>query len=293
MNKKALNEDQKARIHQLKMDHWIGYDRAISVRDQMDALFEHPRTHRMPSLAIIGHTNNGKTMILRNFLRKHPVNEDPNAEKTELPVVYMLTPPAPDEGRLYYGLLNKLSAAGPRKEPEESKLNRLKLILTRLNTRVILLDDFFNAGSGTPSKRRTFLNALRNLSNDLEIPIIISGTPETLNTLSVDPSIANRFKPAFLPKWDESRIEEFARFIVSVEKFLCLKSPCDLLSDEALSKLLIFSEGLLGEVVAILRLIAEQAIVDGSETINESMLTKKKLEGLGWVMPSDRSRHRE
>ncbi len=54
-----------------------------------------------------------------------------------------------------------------------------------------MLDDFFNIGSSSPSRRRKFLNALRNLSIALEMPIVISGTPETLNILPVDPSIAN------------------------------------------------------------------------------------------------------
>lgn len=289
-DKSSLNEDQKSRIHLLKIDHWIGYDRAIEVRDRMEALFDHPRTQRMPSLAIIGNTNNGKTMVLRSFLKRHEVNEDPNAEKTEVPVLYMLTPPTADERRLYHGLLNLVSAAGAIREPEESKLHRLKDMLRRLNTRTILLDDFFNAGSGSPLKRRIFLNALRNLSNDLEMPLIISGTAETLNALSIDASIANRFNPVFLPKWDQSRLEEFARFIVSIEKFLYLKSGCQLLEERVLVKLLILSEGLLGEVVAILRLLAEQAIKDGSETIAERKLNKENLKKLGWVMPSDRSR---
>ncbi len=288
-----LSEEDEARIDRIKGDTWIGYDRAISIRSQMDALLRHPRTHRMPNLALIGETNNGKTMLLRNFAKRHNPPEDPNAEKTVLPVLLVETPPSPDEGRLYFAMLDRLCAAGSAREPEDSKLRRIRIILQHLETKMILLDDFFNIGAGTPTRRRKFLNALRNLSNDLQMPIVVSGTPETLNALSVDPSISNRFKPVFLPRWKESQLQEFARFVLSVEKTLLLKKPCDLMKETALNRLLIFGEGLLGEIVAILRLLAESAIRSGNESINADMLTKKNLSALGWVMPSDRSRHLE
>lgn len=289
----ALSQDDEARIDRMKGNSWIGYDRAVAIRSQMDALLRHPRTHRMPNLALIGETNNGKTMLLRNFCRHHNPPEDPNADKTVLPVLLIETPPSPDEGRLYYAILDRLCAAGSAREPEDSKLRRIKIILRHLETKMLLLDDFFNVGAGTPTRRKKFLNALRNLSNDLEMPIVVSGTPETLNVLSVDPSIANRFKPVFLPKWKESQLQEFARFVLSVEKTLLLKKPCELMNETALKRLLIFGEGLLGEIVAILRLLAESAIRSGKESIDAEMLTKKNLSALGWVMPSDRSRHLE
>lgn len=288
-----LSIADEQRIDAMKANSWIGYDRAVAVREQMDSLLRHPRTHRMPNLAVIGETNNGKTMLLKNFCKRHNPPEDPNAEKTILPVLLIQTPPAPDEGRLYYTMLDRLSIAGSPREPEDSKFRRLRIILRHLETRTLLLDDFFNVGAGTPARRKKFLNALRNLSNELEMPIVVSGTPETLNVLSTDPSIVNRFKPVFLPKWSESRMEELARFVVSVEKTLLLKKPCNLLTESALKKLCVFGEGLLGEMVTILRLLAESAIRSGKESIDESMLTKSNLKALGWVMPSDRSRHIE
>lgn len=288
-----LSQEDEDRIDRMKANSWIGYDRAVAVRGQMDALLRHPRTHRMPNLALIGDTNNGKTMLLQNFCKRHNPPDDLNAEKSILTVLMVQTPPSPDEGRLYYAILDRLCAAGSAREPEESKLRRIKLILEMLETRMLLLDDIFNIGAGTPTQRRKFLNALRNLGNDLMMPIVATGLPETLNILSVDPSISNRFKPVFLPKWGDSRGMEFARFVKSVEQTLLLKKPCNLLTPTALKMLRYFGEELLGEVVAVLRLLAEQAIRTGKESIDESMLTKKNLNALGWVMPSDRSRQIE
>lgn len=286
-----VSQEDQARIDRMKANYWIGYERAVSIRRQMEDLLRHPRTHRMPNISLIGDSNNGKSMLLKNFCKNSNPPEDPNAEKTTLPVLMIQTPPSADEGRLYFAILDRLCAAGSAREPEDAKLRRMKIILQHLETKVLVLDDFFNVASSSPSRRRKFLNALRNLSIALEMPIIISGTPETLNILSVDPSIANRFKPLFLPKWTEARMQEFARFIVSIEKTLLLKNPCHLKDADSLSKLLIFSEGLIGEVVAIMRLLAELAIRNGTETITQELLTNKNLKALGWVMPSDRTRH--
>lgn len=288
---RAISEEDQARIDRMKAAPWIGYERALHVRQQMDDLLRHPRMHRMPNMSLIGETNNGKTMLLKNFVKRHNPPEDPNAEKTTLPVLMVPTPPAPDEGRLYFTLLDRLAIAGSAREPEESKLRRLRIILTQLETRMLILDDFFNVGAGTPAQRKKFLNALRNLSNELEIPFIVAGTPETLNALSTDPSIVNRFRPEFLPKWSMERAEEFARFVLSVETTLGLKYPCQLMTEDALAALCVFGEGLLGEIVAILKLLAESAIRTGTETIDKSHLKKQNLTALGWVMPSDRARH--
>lgn len=293
MDIRELSPDDESRIYQIKGATWIGYDRAVTIRNQMDALLKHPRMHRMPNLAILGESNNGKTMLMSNFCKRHNPPEDPDAEKTILPAVMIQTPPAPDEGRLYNAILEHLSAPGSSREPEDSKLRRIKLILMHLETKILLLDDFFNIGAGTKNQRAKFLNALRNLSIELQMPIIISGTPQTLNILSSDPSLSNRFKPHFLPRWKETQLQDFARFVLSIEKTLQLKKPCNLMTERSLVSLLAFGEGLLGEVVDILRLLAESAIRSGIETIDESVITKSNLQRLGWVSPSDRAKHRE
>lgn len=288
---KTLSDDDIERIRRIKLATWIGYDRAVAIRGQMDELLHHPRMHRMPNMALIGESNNGKTMLLRNFCKRHNPPDDPNAEKTYLPVLLVQTPPCADEGRLYYAILERLCAEGSAREPDDSKVRRIRIILTHLETRMLILDDFFNVGAGTPNQRKRFLNALRNLSNTLEMPIVISGTHETLNVLSVDPSIANRFKPAFLPRWSEERMVEFTRFVLTVEQTLLLKEKCKLVNERALKKLLVVGEGLIGEIVDVLRLLGAEAIRSGKEYVDETMLETNTLKKLGWVMPSDRSRH--
>lgn len=291
-NSKDCLEDRTARIREIKRSVWIGYSRAQVIRAEIEALLEHPTTHRMPNIALIADTNNGKTMLLESVFRRNNPKDDPNAEKAILTVVKIETPPSPSEGRLYTALLEALCSAQSPREPEDSKLRRLRIILTHLETKLLILDDFFNIGAGTPTQRRKFLNALRNLSNLLRISIVIAGTAETLNILSTDPSIANRFKPVFLPRWGMERISEFAQFVATYEQYLFLKKPFSILNERDLGRLLILSEGLLGEAVGVLRLIAENAVRTGAETIDGSMLSREYVAKLGWVLPSERTKYR-
>lgn len=286
-----LSAEDLARIDKLKETPWIGYDTAVSLRQQMDALIRHPRIHRMPNLALIGDSNNGKTTILQNFYKKHYPEDNLNAERITKPVLIVQTPPTANEGRLYYEILDQLSAAGSPNEPDSSKLHRIHVIFKHLDLKVLILDDFFNIASGSPAQRRKFLNAIRNLGIECQISMILSGTSETLNILSIDPSISNRFKPIFLPRWKSERAQEFAQFVISLENSLLLKQKCEFYNEKMFNQLLFFSEGLTGEVVALLHLLAETAIRTGKEKIEVADITAQNLKRINWVIPSDRSRH--
>jgi hypothetical protein len=277
------------RIRQLHEPIWIGYSRAIEIRETLEHLFAHPKTHRMPNLAIIGETNNGKTMLLNSFLKRHPPINSPEIEKPALPVLMCQTPPEPDEARLYNALLEQVFANGSGREPADSKLYRLKVILRDLNTQMIFLDEFQHSLAGPPTKQKRFLNALKYLGNELQIPMVVSGTQEGLNALQSDPQIANRFEPVFLPKWKLD--EDFLRLLASIERVLKLKHASHLSHPEMAKLILEQSEGTIGEMMRLIRLLAAHAIRTEVDVIKAEMITDKSLRKLGWRQPSARTRY--
>jgi hypothetical protein len=280
------------RIDSMKQTPWVAYDRAISIRQEMDSLVRQPRVSRPSNLVLVGDSNNGKSTILRNFCKRHYPENQLNSATTKLPVVMVQTPPNANEGRLYYEILSSLGAAASPNESDTSKLSRIKLIFENLDTKVLILDDLYNIGSSSIALRRRFLNALRNLGNESKVSIIGAGTPEILNIFASDPSIQNRFKPIFLPRWNkEQSLIEFARIMSSLKESLRLKNQQSFTGKEFFERLLIFSEGLLGEAIALLHLLAENAIRTGKECIETEDITRDHLKKLNWVSPKDRSRH--
>jgi hypothetical protein len=62
-----LRVPQDQRICAILGERWAQYIRAAQVRRILDLLLEHPRTTRMPSVALYGDSGMGKTMIMHRF----------------------------------------------------------------------------------------------------------------------------------------------------------------------------------------------------------------------------------
>ena len=285
--------EPEARIQALKQPVWIGYARAVTIRQQMEELFNHPRMHRMPNIALIGESNNGKSMLLNNFARKHDLTLAPgydvNSDQIERPVFLFQAPPEPDEGRLYNRMLTELYAQGSNREPAESKLRRVSVLLKALETRMVMIDEFGFFQAGTPMKQRKLLNALKFLGNELQIPIVVAAVPETLNLLQSDPQVANRFEPVFLPKWKMGA--DFQKLLATMEKTLGLRLPSNLASEDSAQRILDESNGVIGYMTELLHKLTADAIRSGTERITVAALGEANLRRLGWVHPNRRHRY--
>lgn len=282
------NASNAERIQALKQTFWIGYPRVQEIRNSLESLLAHPKILRMPNIAIIGETNNGKTMLLDNFYNRHKVEPNPLEKKTILPVVMVQMPSDPDESRLYDVLLERFFANGSPREPINSKLIRLKKILENLEVRLIILDEFQHVLAGTLKKQRKLLNAIKYLGNEIRISFVAAGTMETLGALQADPQIANRFETMFLPKWTLN--EDFLRLLVTMEPKLGLKKQSNL-ADEAIARLILAeSGGTIGEVHELLRRLATYAITSGKEKITLDMFSAENLKKAKWRNPTARNR---
>ena len=59
-----LSESNANRIRAILGERWVHYPRAGHALQILNRLLEHPRTTRMPSIAIYGDSGMGKTMIM-------------------------------------------------------------------------------------------------------------------------------------------------------------------------------------------------------------------------------------
>ena len=65
-----LDEPVAQRIEAIRSERWIAYPRAKQALAILQRLVAHPRTTRMPSLAIYGDSGMGKTMIMHAFSQR-------------------------------------------------------------------------------------------------------------------------------------------------------------------------------------------------------------------------------
>ncbi|MCB1735180.1 MAG: TniB family NTP-binding protein [Gammaproteobacteria bacterium] len=283
--------DDEQRLALIKQGFWVNFPFVTDTLHMLEGLLTHPPSLRMPNLAIIGNSNSGKTMLINRFRSLHRPVENPALDRTELPILLVQSPPEPDEGRLYFALLKELFAARSPREHVDSKKSRLEVLLRNLRTRMIILDEFNHALAGRDLKRKRFLNAIKYLSNELQIPIVVAGTPPSLNALQSDEQLRNRFHERVIPRWRFGA--EYARLLASIESHLPLRERSNLKTPDLAHIVLDLSQGTIGDTVGLVKVAASIAIKTGEERITKETLDLKKLAKAGWSPPYSRTKSKQ
>lgn len=274
---------KEERIHAARQFKWIGYTQAKTILQKMEELLLYPKSHRMPNLLLVGDSNNGKTAILSKFDQTHLAYINEESCSLINPVLMIQAPPEPDERRFYNAILEKLFAPYKTSEKLDSRYLRVKNLLANLGVRILIIDEIHHVLAGSPSKQRTFLNVIKHLSNDLQIPLICAGTKLAFNAIQTDHQLSNRFEPRVLPRW--SNDTELKRLLLSFEKVLPLKIESHLLENSISSKILALSDGLIGEIAKILELSTILAIESGVEKISLDIIN-----GIDYTPPQQRKK---
>jgi hypothetical protein len=279
------DEDAPSRIRRIRTDRWIGYARAEAVLAALEDLLTFPKRMRMPNLLLVGPTNNGKTMVVEKFRRTHLATGagEPAEGAALVPVLKMQMPSGPDEGRFFGAILDALGMPFSPRDRIAIKQDTAVRLMRATKVRLLVIDELHNLLSGTTMQQRRLLNVLRWLGNELQIPLIGVGTVEALRAIRSDDQLVNRFEPFPLPLWTDD--DEYRRLLSTLEAVLPLRKPSHLTEPAMAARILSASEGVLGEIIAIVIRAAVLAVDTGKETISARM-----MESAGFIRPSERRR---
>ncbi len=278
-------QDDSERIAAIRGVRWMAYSRALQILAQLEDLLTMPKTHRMGNVLIVGETNNGKTMIVRKFAREHPPRLNLEGDASCFPVLLVEAPHVPEEGRFYNAILHALRApfkAASRLDQREFQVMRL---LETVGVRVLIIDEIHHILSGNRQRQRQFLAMIKQMGNELMIPIVGVGIQKAFAAINTDPQLASRFEPAILPKWRMG--DEYLRLLATFEKTLPLQKASNLTAERIALKVLSMTEGTIGEISTLLRRAALHAIESRKEQITISVLDR-----VGYTSPSGRNRER-
>jgi len=286
LNEKAkeivLRSDTE-RINFIESSFWIGYPKSKEILTKLEELVDHPRVSRMPSILVVGRTNNGKTDIVKRFAKRHQPVVKPEGGIIA-PVLYLQAPPTADERAFYNGILQKTFSPHRYSDRIENKRSQTVDMFKKINLKVLIIDEIHNILTSTnPKKQRAFLNELRYLSNEVEISLVCVGIKEAFLAIQADPQLTNRFDPITLPRWENN--DDYLRLLASFEQILPLKNRSYLVDGEIPQTILTMSEGLIGEISKILKRASLKVIKDKSEKI-----TSKTLNKMEWIPPSERQK---
>ncbi len=269
-----LDATKNERIHYVNQDKWVGYPRAQSILDRLEDFITYPQIDRMPNLLIVGDSNNGKTKILNRFLERYPVKVDEDTYTNTQPVVFISAPSRPDENAFFIRLLEDMIVPYAKNDSTAIKRERVIRVMKARKTRMILIDEIQHIIAGSYLSQKGFLNSIKDLSNTLKIPIVGAGIEDAFHAIQVDSQLANRFQVEVLERWKfdskESRLA-FSKLLLSIEKRLPLPEPSFLYKQPFIGQLHYLSEGLIGEVVLIIKQLAVYAIKNDLPCIDDSV----------------------
>lgn len=263
---RILAESNNNRIRAVQSERWVHYPRAGQALQLLNRLLDHPRTTRMPSIAIYADSGMGKTMIMEKFRRDHPAEFDADAGVERTRVLALQMAGKPGERRLYAQILAALGAPhSPRSTVVDLEQVTLRL-MRAVDVHVLLLDEIHNILAGTFREQRVVLNTLRYLSNELQISLVCFGVNEAKEAISGDVQLARRFEEYPLPRW--SAEESFEQLILAIIRNLPLRHP-SVLSVPTVRRILQVTGGITARVFRMMNELAITAIETGAERITD------------------------
>jgi hypothetical protein len=272
----ALAESIGERIYFIRSKRWVAYPKAIEILGHLNALLKHPRTTRMPSLAVYGDSGMGKSMLVEKFKDDYALStrEKPRRPKAKLLVVELAG--RPNERRLFAQILAGLGAPqNPRATIVELERTTVRL-LGDLGVQVLVLDEIHNVLAASWREQRVVFNTLRYLSNELKLSLVCFGIMEARQAINGDVQLARRFDSVSLPRWMAGK--EFEQLVLAILRNLPLKEP-SVLTVKGLRRILLASDGVSARIFRMLNDVAIEAIETGVERITDEALERYKPVG--------------
>lgn len=267
------------RIKLLRAEKWFNYEIAKNLIEEMETMLELPDSIRNPGLLITAPPNNGKSWLVHHFARKYPAKENDEGTGVSVPVVLINCPHKPDINWFLSNILTAVNAPHRASDKSHSLFDQVVGMCRRLNVRLIIADEISDIVDGTAMQQRHFLNMLKSLNNELERPIILTGTSRIISAMSIDEQVKRRFSQRELPEWKADA--EFIGLLAAFENKIPLLKPSDLAASSnryTAIKILEKSKGRIGYITELIYKAAEKAIINGAEQITGEIIDSIKMQ---------------
>ncbi|RWI32717.1 MAG: NTP-binding protein [Mesorhizobium sp.] len=273
----VLDRSMEERIAYIQAPRWIGHQVAVQAHERLAVLLSRPPALRTRGLMLVGPYANGKTMIAERFAVEHLRT----AEQQRVWVVQ--TREGAGLAHFYGSILEALRAPTGMGRGVDRKAEQIDRLFDSVKPRMLIFGEFHNALRGRTRDVEAVLAFLRRIGRQFDISPILIGEVAVYDFINQTAEMATRFDLHAVPRWRYG--EEFLALLDSLEASMPLARASDL-SDEPMARMIFqISEGLIGEIVAIVSAAAVAAARSGAERI-----TTTGIEALRYIPVSKRRR---
>ncbi len=200
-------------------------------------------------------------MIIGRLKTRLKANATRNADGVSVPILAIVAPETPSAGGVYTKILEELGAPFSAGASAYAKGAMVRAQLRKAGTRILLIDEAEHLSEGDSRNVSRCLHAIKDLSTELGISVVVAGGPEAVKVMTRIAAVENRFIPVILDRWDDGK--DLHSFLHALSLALPLKNPSFLLKPAVIAEILKRSNGIAGEISAMVREAAVQAILNG------------------------------
>lgn len=261
-----LHFPMEQRVAYIQASRWIGHEIAVQAHNRLAELLARPPALRTRGLMLVGPYANGKTMIAERFAVEHVKNADQQR------VWVVQTREGAGLAHFYASILQSLRAPITTGRNVSRMTAQIDLLLDSIKPKILIFDEFHNALRGRPQDVEAVFAFLRRIGRQFDVSPVLIGEVAVYDFINQTSEMASRFDLHAVPRWEYN--EKFLTLLDSLEGALPLTQASDL-SDEPLARTVFqLSEGLIGEIVAIVSKAATAAVMSGTERITKSGIQK-------------------
>ncbi|ACM29225.1 TniB family NTP-binding protein [Rhizobium rhizogenes] len=274
-----LDRSVEEKIAYIQAPRWVGYPIAEAAHARLAELLARPPGLRTHGLMIVGPYANGKTMLVERFAVDH-------LKMTPLPqrkVWIVQTREGAGLVHFYGSILHALRAPICNNQSIGRKIEQIDRLFEHVKPKVLIFDEFHNALRGRSRDIEAIFAFLRRIGRQYDISPVLVGEVSVFDCINTTSEMASRFELQAAPRWRYD--EDYLALLDSLEAAMPLARSSDL-SDEPLArKIHELSEGLIGEIFAIITRAALVALRSGKERI-----TRTGVNDLHYIPVSRRGR---
>ena len=262
---------------------WIDYSAGHAGLKHLDRILKQPKSYRPQCCLIVGEPAAGKTTLARQFVRSINPPRLSEDKSSCMPIVYVQSPPKADVAALYTNILREVNAPYQATWQIARKQDQVLRLLTNLKTRMLIIDELHCMLAGHFNERTVYMNVLKFLSNELQIPLVGIGTREVHRAIQTDQQFGNRFEPYTLEAFKPDK--DYVRFMVQICKHANFHDVDILQKTTFVHRAHAMTKGLTGETWKLICRLIYFAETEGNGKLKVDMLNK-----IEWVMPTQRRR---